>query len=102
MELSVKDRIVLLSVLPREGNLTTIRQLRELREALSFTDEEHECYGMREIEDRIFWDSEGTKDVPISPRMLTLIADEFRRLDERGKFRDEMLDTYEKFERADA
>ena len=97
MELSIKDRIVLLNILPKEGNLTTIRQLRELREALSFSDDEAASLEMHEDEGRIFWNGEVTKDVTIGARMMTLIADEFDALDKGGRFKDEMLDTYEKF-----
>lgn len=98
MKFNVKDRIVLLNVLPAEGQLTTIRLLRELREALSFTEVEHVEYKMREDEGRIFWDSDGEKDVPVGPKALAIILDAFDALDKSGKFKDEMLDTYEKFQ----
>ena len=39
--LSVKDRLMLLGILPAESNLTTIRIVRELREGLSFSEGEH-------------------------------------------------------------
>jgi len=40
MELSVLDRIRLLDILPEKGDIITLRILRELREALSFTEAE--------------------------------------------------------------
>jgi hypothetical protein len=39
--LSVKDRLLLLSLLPERGDLTTVRIVRELRERLSFGEQEH-------------------------------------------------------------
>ena len=39
--LSVKGRLMLLGILPAEGDLTTIRIVRELREGLSFSETEH-------------------------------------------------------------
>ena len=40
-QLGVKDRLMLLNVLPPEGNLATIRIVTELRLALSFSEAEH-------------------------------------------------------------
>ncbi len=42
MKLTVLERLLLLNLLPEAGNLTTIRIVRELRESLSFTEDEHE------------------------------------------------------------
>lgn len=40
-ELGVIDRLALLDVLPVQGNYLTLKIVRELREDLSFTEEEH-------------------------------------------------------------
>jgi hypothetical protein len=42
---SVLERIQLLSILPERGDITTIRIVRQLREDLSFTEEEHKELG---------------------------------------------------------
>jgi len=41
VKLQVAERINLLSILPREGNFIDLKIIRELRENLSFKDEEH-------------------------------------------------------------
>jgi len=46
MKLSVLERLKLLEVLPREGNITTIKICRELREALTFKEDEHVLFGI--------------------------------------------------------
>lgn len=46
MELSVLERLKLLECLPREGDYTTIKIVRELREALSFKENEHIEFGI--------------------------------------------------------
>lgn len=41
MELGIFDRLILLNILPKEGDFTTIKIIRKLREELSFSEEEH-------------------------------------------------------------
>jgi len=51
MKLRTYERLLLLNVLPREGDLTMIRIVRQLREALSFTEEEHAALNVRQGQD---------------------------------------------------
>jgi len=103
VELTVTDRIVLLNVLPQEANLTTIRIMRELRDELSFSEDEQAELEMREDDGRIFWnaETEHVKDVAIGTRARAAIITAFEELDRSGKFKDAMLDTYAKFEEAE-
>ena len=39
MKLSVYERLILLNILPKEGNFTTLKTVRVLKERLSFDDE---------------------------------------------------------------
>ena len=56
-KLGVKDRLVLLGILPAEGNLVMIRIVRELREGLSFSEAEHKDLQMTELEGgRLRWE----------------------------------------------
>jgi len=47
MKLSVFERMILLNTLPAEGDLTTLKIVRGLRESLSFTEEEHAALNIR-------------------------------------------------------
>ena len=40
MKLSVFERLILLNVMPKEGDFTTLKIIRNLQEALSFSEEE--------------------------------------------------------------
>lgn len=48
MRLNVLERLLVLGLLPESGNLTTIRIVRKLREALSFNEEDHEVLIFRQ------------------------------------------------------
>jgi|SRR3990167_4087924 len=100
MELSVLERLVLLSILPREGTVTTVRIMRELRDALSFSEEEHARLAFRRTEDGgTQWEADGIGDVDviIGPRAHTLICESLERLNKEKKFKEDYLSVWEKF-----
>ncbi len=99
MKLDVGERIVLLSSLPKEGDLPTIRIVHELRQALSFTEEEHKALDIHPDSDQILWDidAEKHKDIPIGPRAHVLIEDTLKRLDVEKSITEDHLSLWEKF-----
>lgn len=98
MKLGIADRLVLLSILPKEGDLTTVRIVHELRQTLSFTEEEHTDLGIRTEGDQVLWSSNGViKDVSIGLKAQVLICDELKKLDQQKTLTEEHLPLYEKF-----
>lgn len=106
MYLSVKERLVLISVLPQEGDFLTIKSLREVREALSFTETEQVSLKFSNENGVLNWD-EPDKDNPsrqpieIPNSVHDLIVDAFKALDEQKKLTDDHFDLYELFVNAD-
>ncbi|KKL25025.1 hypothetical protein LCGC14_2409420, partial [marine sediment metagenome] len=47
MKLTIPERLVLVTILPAEGDYTTLKLVRKLRESLSFTEEEHKELNFR-------------------------------------------------------
>lgn len=106
MELKVLDRLVLLSILPKEGDITTIKIARRLREDLSFDEEEHKALDITtknpdtgEDDGRLHWkrDADIPRDIEIGPKAMSIIRKRFEDLDKQGKLRDEQIDIYDKF-----
>ncbi len=101
-ELTVADRINLLSILPVEGNIITLRLVREVREALSFSDGEVKALSLEEFSEGVVrWDkaaSDGCiKTVVIGPIIQDLIKTTLLRLDKQNKLRDVHLDLVDRF-----
>jgi hypothetical protein len=69
MHLNVKERLVLLDALPKEGNLTTIKLVRQLRESLSFTEEEHTILQFKVQDGQARWLQEYGEGVPVPEGM---------------------------------
>jgi len=99
MELSVLERLVLLAILPKEGNFTTLKLVRKLREELSFSEEEHKTLGFVQEGGQVKWNENPSirKDLQIGEKMSDLIANTLKKLSDESKLRDEHFTLYEKF-----
>lgn len=99
MELSVAERLLLLGLLPKEGDITTVRIVHDLRRELSFTEEEHAALGVTIEDGRIHWDgaAEAPRDVPIGGKAQALIVSALEDLSDNGKLTEQHLGLYEKF-----
>jgi len=100
MELTVFERLILLNILPREGNITTIKIIRQLRDELSFTEEEHAALQFKSEEDgRVLWRKEADKpkNVNIGVKAHGVIADRLKELDKQKKLTEQHLSVWDKF-----
>ncbi len=107
MRLLIHERLNLMGLLPQEGDFTTLRIVREMREALSFTEKEHEALNFKQVEEegkpaQITWtnpeDSEIlNKDVPIGKKGQKIIEDALEKLDKDKKLTEQHFSLYEKF-----
>lgn len=98
MELGVPERIRLLTILPEKGNLLTIKIVRELREALSFSEKEHKDFGITMLGNRIQWgDNLRPKDINIGDQAKEIIETSLRELNEKNELTVPDIDLWEKF-----
>lgn len=99
MTFNVRDRILLLNILPKEGDVTTIRLVRQLRMDLSFSEEEHaQLHFIHGENGAISWtDGDLSKEITVGPRARLLIAEVLRQLDTSKKLTPEYLDLYDAF-----
>ncbi|MBU2051344.1 MAG: hypothetical protein KKH61_20545 [Gammaproteobacteria bacterium] len=98
MELNVKERFVLLGMLPKEANFMTLKLMRTLKEALSFDEEEIKVLNFKNEEGRLFWEQNipVMKSVTIGDFMLELLKKEFKKLDSDGKLTEDHFSLFEK------
>jgi hypothetical protein len=101
MRLTVLERIVLLGVLPGEGNFITLKIVRQLREALSFTEEELKDLSLQQVGEQVTWnaaaaDPEGT-EISIGEKATDLIVESLKKLNEENKLTQQHFSLYEKF-----
>lgn len=98
-ELAVVERLVLLNILPKEGDFTTIKLLRKLRENLSFDEEEHKKLMFVQDGDQVRWNEEiaSTRQIQIGEKQADIIHDALKKLNDEKKLTNEHFTLYEKF-----
>ena len=98
--LSVKARLVLLGILPPEGNLTTIRIVRELREGLSFSEGEHKDLQMVQEGQQLRWEEGAVPDkvLDIGAKGQEVIREAIKKLDDDKKLVPDHLELVDLFE----
>jgi len=105
MELNVKQRLVLLQVVPVEGvRMTDLRIARELQLKLGFTEEEQQRFGFVQEDTRLRWNEaeDAPVDIKIGPRAHVLIQDALKKLDEEKKLMLDHIELWDLFECDDA
>jgi len=97
MQLTPIERLTLLSLLPREGNLMTMRVVRDLQASLAFSDAEIEEFKARELGDGVIRvERNEPREIAISNAGLDLLSDHLRRAEKEGRLTLPMLALYER------
>ena len=99
MELSVLERLMVMNLLPKEGNFMNLKIIRVARESLSFTEEEHKLLNFTQEGEQAQWEdgTVGDKDIKIGEVATTLIVKELKKLNDEEKLTAEHESIYEKF-----
>lgn len=104
MKLKIPERLSLLGILPKEGDILMLRIINDLQTSLGFSEEELKKFKVKYTVSgermRVKWDEkivdEG-KEIDIGPAARTLIIDTLKRLSDQKKLSLNMLPLYEKF-----
>ena len=100
MELTVLERMVLQSLLPKESDYTTLKLVRIAREELSFDDIENQKLKFVQDGDQVRW-NENTdvkdKEIEFGEVVTLMIVAELKKLEGEKKLKDEHFTLYEKF-----
>jgi len=105
MELTIAERFVLLNMLPQQGDITTVKIVRRLREALSFSEQEHVDYEIHTEPDgngRAFfrWNpskSGAVKDVEIVGVGRKLVVEALQRMEQEKSLTESHVTLWDKF-----
>lgn len=99
MKFSVADRLHLLGITrPMEGNLATLRVVRDFQAVLGFSEEETQAINLRSEGDGANWDREPEpKDIDVSPTIRKAVVAAFAQFEQREALTLDTLPLYEKF-----
>lgn len=101
MKLEVHERLLIPSLLPKEGTYSALKTLRRAREMVSFTPDEVKFYELREDKGQTVWNQqrarEQVKDCPVDEFTTDLIRSKLAEMNAAGMLTDDYLSLYEKF-----
>lgn len=103
VKLSITDRMAVLAILPKEGNYTDLLLLREVKEVLSFSEEENELLKFTPLPNgMVKWSKEGQmkigyKRLCIPEATASIIVKVLNDLDKKGKLDESLLGIYKIF-----
>ena len=99
MLFSVEERLLMLHILPKQGNYATLKMVREFREELSLTEDEHESLDLKEENGSFSWNTAAVvpKEIEVSAFRRKLIVDALTQLDEQDKLTEDHIPLYERF-----
>ena len=101
IKLSVVNRLSLLGLLSNEGDLTTVKMIRELREELSFTQDEHALLKFKPTGDgKVIWNEENVPSkkyefIGIKEILVETVKTKLREMEDKKVLKLDYLDLYE-------
>ena len=97
--MSVLERLITLSILPKEGDFATLRILQSLKMSLSFTEDELKAFGLTSDPEaqQTAWEVDEDKEIPIGEKATDIIVDALKKLDREKKLPENAMSVYEKF-----
>ena len=97
MKLNILNRLMLLSILPKEGNFVTLKITRDLQNELAFNEEEIKECTIEQTDKGCFWQKEIDKDVEFGEKATEIVKEKLLELDKNRKLSMDMLSLAEKF-----
>jgi len=102
MKLTVLERIIVQSLIPKEGNFLNLKLIRKAKESLSFTEEENKVLNFRVVGEgdarQTVWDNADIEvDIDLGETVSGMVVKELKRLDEAGKLTSDQITVFEKF-----
>ena len=93
MKLDIKNRLLLIGILPQQGNLSEMVDIYDLVRDLKISDEEKGIISYIENGNYVKWDYEKdpNKDINISSSQMKIIKKAIEKLDKENKINLEMI-----------
>jgi len=99
MKLNLGERFTALGVLPKEGNFTTLKIVRDLQNILAPTEQEFKEFEIKQQDTQIAWNKKGAEEqeIEIGEKATDVIIEALKQLDKDKKLMPSHLSIWEKF-----
>jgi len=99
MKLNLGERFTTLGILPKEGNFTTLKIVRDLQSTLAPNESEFKEFEIKQENEQIKWNKKGIeeKELEIGEKASDVIIEALKQLDKDKKMMPVHLSVWEKF-----
>ena len=102
MDFDIKERLVLLQILPVRASYTDIQLIQKIRADLALSEDEQKAIDFKQMAGECRWDDDkeaelGRKTITIGPRALSIINETLVKMDREQKLEASMIGLYERF-----
>ena len=99
MKLNIAERFMVLGMLPKESNFTTLKIVRQLQESLSLTEAEFKEFDIKQEGQQIKWNNKGIeeREIDIGEKATDIIVEALKKLNDNNKLTSQHFSLYEKF-----
>ncbi|MFA6358883.1 MAG: hypothetical protein WCY09_09535 [Candidatus Omnitrophota bacterium] len=98
-QLTLPNRLLILSNIPKEGNIITLRIVRELINELALTAEEISEFEVIQLENAVQYNEKAKipKSFPLDDVKVDVIKKAFKELNDKNKLTLDLVEVYDKF-----
>jgi len=99
MKLNLLERVTILGILPQEANFLNLKIIKDIQEAVSFTEKDFKEFDIKQTDGKITWNAKGTeeKEISIGEKATDIIVEALKELNKNKKLTANHYSLYVKF-----
>ena len=99
MKLNLLERVTILGILPKEANFLNLKIIKDIQEAVSFTEKDFKEFDIKQTDGKITWNAKGTeeKEISIGEKATDIIVEALKELNKDKKLTANHYSLYVKF-----
>jgi len=99
MKLNVFERLILLQILPAEGNFVTLRIVKDLKGIVALSETDFKEFEVTQVGEQVKWNAKGNeeREIEIGEKATDIVIESLKKLDKEKKLTERHFTLYEKF-----
>jgi hypothetical protein len=99
MKLNVLERLLLLQILPAEGDFVTLKIIKGLKESVALSEGDFKEFDIKQESEQVLWNQKGNEEraINIGEKATDVIVEALKKLDNEKKLLETHVSLYEKF-----
>jgi len=99
MKLNVFERLMLIPILPAEGDFVTLKIVKDLKDVVALSEADFDEFEIKQKGEQVSWNLKGNeeREIVIGEKATDIVIDSLKKLDKEKKLTERHFTLYEKF-----